>query len=506
MAHSPDFFVDDKDASALHDCVSRVKEFGYSEAGVRKRLGLDDINNLQLHASPIYRKEFLTKRLPLDIAIDLLLLQGTIQDEEMSWLFNTNEIEVLVRTGVLKIDSNNAFRAAMSLYPVGNRLFFSDHALPQLSQPESSNVPFDMVMFVGTDSRWLARATVRRDMSNALDLCSGSGIHGLLAAVHAKRVVAVDINPRAVRCTRFNALASGCLNLEPKEGDLYDVVDGERFDLITANPPFVPSPRNDLLFRDGGRSGEDIQRRIVAGLPAHLAPGGIAHIVTEVGERDGEPLADRIRQWLGGAPMDIHILRLRVHPAAVYAIGHAHGDNHAEFMESVGAWADNLRSQGYDRIVSLLCTVQWSDSRFGPPWDRVDEALPPGREAGGEIEAVFAAERLSRDPDLQENIRQGTLKRTGPVILLDGQVTGSDEFRSCKATLSGQALPIECRLLPLERNLLVAMNNPVDYPAILRVSRQNNISEPVLHNAFVSLLKKRLITLEFTGSAPSDSE
>jgi SAM-dependent methyltransferase len=348
------YLVNDADVPALHDSLARITAAGYSETRVCQRLGLKDINDLQMRALPIYRKEHLAGRAPLDTAIDLFLLQGIIPAGELGRLLNKRDCELLVRTGVLRIDETGAARTEVSLYPVGDRLFFSDPAWPQLSRARHSPAPFDPVMFVGTDSRWLARATVRRPVSNALDLCTGSGIHALLAAAHAGRVVAVDINPRAVLCTRFNAKVSDCRNLEVAEGDLYGPVGGERFSLITANPPFVPSPVDSLGFRDGGRSGENIQRRIVAGLPEHLAPGGMAQIVTEVGECDGAPLVDRVRQWLGNAPMDIHVLRLRIHPVAAYALGHAEGDTPGAFLQSVGAWADNLRTQGFTRVVSVL--------------------------------------------------------------------------------------------------------------------------------------------------------
>jgi hypothetical protein len=172
-------------------------------------------------------------------------------------------------------------------------------------------------------------------------------------------VIAVDINPRAARCTRFNVRASGAANVEIAVGNLFEPVRGERFDLITANPPFVPSPVDSVRYRDGGHSGEDVQQHIVAGLSHHLAPGGIAQIVTELGERDNEAISDRLRGWLGGAPMDIHILRLRVHSATSYAIGHAEGDyDYGAFLDSVHDWAGNLRTQGYSRIVSVLLAFQ----------------------------------------------------------------------------------------------------------------------------------------------------
>lgn len=492
--YSP-YAVDDADVSGLQDCLARIAATGYSETAVRERLGLKDISDLQMRAIPIYRKERLARRSPLDTAIDLFLLQGVVQAGEMGRVLDKGDCEVLVRTGVLQIDKAGAARAAVSLYPVGNRLFFSDHSWPQLSKAKNSAVPFDQVMFIGADSRWLARATVRRPISNALDLCTGSGIQAILAAVHSKRVTAVDINSRAVNCARFNAQASNCRDCEVCEGDLYAPVGGKKFDLITANPPFVPSPAQSLGFRDGGRSGEDVQRRIVAGLPEHLAPGGIAQIVTEIGERDNEQLVGRVREWLGNAAMDIHVLRLRIHSAEMYAIGHANGDTPEEFLGSVDAWADNLRAQGFTRIVSVLLAFQWSDPAYGQPWDRVEEAYPPQRDAGVEIEAAFAAERLTRDPELRGRLEKGRVARSGPVILNEGCVLGSDLPATCTVTLSGQALPVEYRLDPIERELLDAIDNPVDVPTLLKIARHIDMSESALFGSLASLLRKRLITL-----------
>lgn len=460
---------------------------------MREHLGLKDINDLQLRAFPIYREERLSARQPLDTAIDLFLLQGAIRTEELDQLLSQADREFMIRSEILRFDSSGKVRANMSLYPAGNQLFFSDHAWPQLSHQGYSTVPADQVMFVGTDSRWLARATIRRAGHTALDLCTGSGIHALLAAAHSQRVVAVDINPRAARCAKFNAQASGFDNVEVLVGDLFGPLRDERFDLITANPPFVPSPVNSLGFRDGGHSGEDVQRRIVAGLSERLAPGGIAQIVTEIGERDGEPLADRVRQWLGKAPMDNHILRLRTHSAASYAIGHADGDDPSAFLDSVKSWADNLRAQGFSKVVSVLLAFQWSDPAFGPPWDRVDESLPPQREAGPEIAALFAAEQMARDPGLRTRLVKGQLSRTGPTTLLEGRLVGKDLPPTCRATLMGKALPVEYSLSPVERDLFICMDQPVAVPNLLEIAHQGGMDGEILYEALESLLRMGLV-------------
>jgi len=481
---------------ALRTFLVYVTGLGYSENTVRKRLGLKDITELQIRAIPIYRKECLALRTPLDIAIDLFLLQGTIQAEELIRLIDKENLDVLIQCRVLSIDGFGAAFANVSLYPVGDRLIFSDHAWPQLFLNDYlSHVPYDQVMYVGTDSRWLARATVRQPVKAALDLCTGSGIHALLAATHAKRTLAVDINLKAVQCTQFNAQVLGMNTVEAVVGDLYENVKDEKFDLITANPPFVPSPENTISYRDGGRSGEDVQRRIVEGLAEHLAPDGMAQIVTELGERDGEPIVDRIRQWLCGAPMDIHVLRLRDNSVSSYSIGHAQGDTPRSFLESVDAWASNLKTHGYNSVISLLLTFQWSDPKYGLPWNRVDMALPPSRNSGKEIEAVFAAERLSRDPDLREKIKRSKLRQTGPVILLDGHLSGSDRFTTCKATLSGQGIPLEHYLNPIERDLLECMHGVVDFSTLQSIACKINVEEETLYEALRSLLRKGLVKL-----------
>ena len=90
-----------------------------------------------------------------------------------------------------------------------------------------------------------------------LDLGSGSGACGLAAARRGCSVVAVDINPSAVRCTRVNALLN-CSNLEidVRQGDLFAPVQHERFDVVLFNPPYyrgVPARRPGPRLALSGR-------------------------------------------------------------------------------------------------------------------------------------------------------------------------------------------------------------------------------------------------------------
>ncbi len=117
------------------------------------------------------------------------------------------------------------------------------------------------------------------------DLCTGSGTLAIAAAENgAERVLAVDISWRAVLAARLNAAANRCA-VEVRRGDMVESLGRERFDLIVANPPYVPA-ETDTLPRhsrrtplDGGRDGRVLVDRICREAPACLRPGGSLLIV-----------------------------------------------------------------------------------------------------------------------------------------------------------------------------------------------------------------------------------
>src|SRR5207244_12445744 len=63
-------------------------------------------------------------------------------------------------------------------------------------------------------------------------------------------------------------------NIEVRLGSLFEAVAGERFDLITCNPPYVISPENRWAYRDSGLQGDEISRRVMLAAADHLAEGG----------------------------------------------------------------------------------------------------------------------------------------------------------------------------------------------------------------------------------------
>ena len=121
--------------------------------------------------------------------------------------------------------------------------------------------------------------------ARVLDLGCGSGAIGLAAAKRGCSVVAVDINPSAVRCTRANALLNG-VDLDVRQGDLFAPLAEERFDVVLFNPPYYRgAPRDNL---DHAWRSADVPERFAANLASHLSQSGYALVILST---DGEPSA-----------------------------------------------------------------------------------------------------------------------------------------------------------------------------------------------------------------------
>jgi release factor glutamine methyltransferase len=100
-------------------------------------------------------------------------------------------------------------------------------------------------------SDMLANAVLRevRDTDRVLDMGTGSGVNAILAASKSSNVVAVDVNPVAVRCARDNAERNGVSGrVAVRESDVFANVEG-RFDLIVFDPPFRWFAPRDLRER-----------------------------------------------------------------------------------------------------------------------------------------------------------------------------------------------------------------------------------------------------------------
>jgi release factor glutamine methyltransferase len=139
-------------------------------------------------------------------------------------------------------------------------------------------------VFQPPSDAWLLADFVARERlaegAAVLDLCTGSGMLAIAAALNgAAEVTAVDISRRAVTAVRLNARING-VRIKPMRGDLFEPVEGQRFDLVVCNPPYLPGDIHNLPERgltrawEGGRSGRAFIDRIAARASDHLTPRG----------------------------------------------------------------------------------------------------------------------------------------------------------------------------------------------------------------------------------------
>jgi release factor glutamine methyltransferase len=149
-------------------------------------------------------------------------------------------------------------------------------------------------------SELLVTVAVGEPAEVVVDLCCGTGALGAALATRwpSAEVHAADYDPAAVACARRN--------LPPErvhEGDLYAALPDDlhgRVDLLVVNAPYVPTDAIATMPReardhehrvalDGGPDGLDIQRRVVAGAPDWLRPGG--RLLLETGRAQAERTA-----------------------------------------------------------------------------------------------------------------------------------------------------------------------------------------------------------------------
>ena len=134
--------------------------------------------------------------------------------------------------------------------------------------------------------------------ATVLDICTGTGAIAIAVSLKAGvSVVASDVSEEALALAAENVDKTGAAVTLVKS-DLFDDIDGV-FDLITANPPYIPSAevdkldafvkREPRLALDGGEDGLDCYRKIADGIDKHLKAGGV--FLTEIGFDQGEAVS-----------------------------------------------------------------------------------------------------------------------------------------------------------------------------------------------------------------------
>ncbi|BDZ46424.1 hypothetical protein GCM10025866_23330 [Naasia aerilata] len=265
-------------------------------------------------------------------------------------------------------------------------------------------LPEDHVLGVGGASRTLAGLQLPRDAGSVLDLGTGSGIQALRAARYGRRIVATDVSRRALDYAALNA-ALNRVELDLRQGSLYEPVAGERFDRILSNPPFVITPRVPGVpayeYRDGGLPGDELVEAVVRGAAEHLRPGGVAQLLANWEDRQGAEGRDRVARWAEEAGLDAWIVQREVQDPALYAEtwirdgGTRPGS--AGYDALLEAWLDDFASRGVRSIGFGYVTLRRPEGRS--PRRRVEEERGGSAALGGHLAACLDAQQWLAETD-----------------------------------------------------------------------------------------------------------
>ena len=327
---------------------------------VRELLGeVADAALLRNETTPALRRTA-PDRGPLATLTRLFLLQTTVRAEAAEAAL-PDLVDRLVAEGVLD-RSVGEVAARLDVRPYATE----DTALWVVSDltPGLDGLPqqvgADHVLGISPASTSLAQLTLRRPVASSLDLGTGCGVQALHLAEHSDRVVATDVNGRALGIARFNAaLNEVAERVEVRDGSFFEPVRGERFDLIATNPPFVISPATGdrLVYRDSGLPGDRVVEDIVRTAPEHLTERGWCQVLANwVVERD-RPWDERLASWVSGDVDALVVQRELVDPAAYVELwlkdsGHhpATGGDPAEYHRRYDTWLSWLEDQGVEAI------------------------------------------------------------------------------------------------------------------------------------------------------------
>ena len=243
----------DLDAAAMLGASLRAA--GYGTEAIEELLG-DEGPSVDRAEAPVFERRL--PHSPIATVLRLFLLERAVSVSDARDALGTDGVDAMLRIG-LAVEDGAGIVPRARIVPTEGLLLAFDCFSRGEDDPEGWVGSFSPTAY------WLAALTPRRRVERALDIGTGNGAHALLAAEHAEHVIATDVNARALAFTEISAAMNGIDNVETRLGSLYEPVEGELFDLITCNAPYVVSPERRWQYRDGGLPGDQLSERVVRG-------------------------------------------------------------------------------------------------------------------------------------------------------------------------------------------------------------------------------------------------
>ncbi|HQI81130.1 MAG TPA: methyltransferase [Deltaproteobacteria bacterium] len=425
---------------------------GYTRTGILERLRARDFPSLRSSDIPILLHRTASGD-ALDTLIRLFLVEAPCDTDAVS---EAASLPVLdwVEAGLVTVDGDR-LRPAVKILPYGDSIYAFD-----LTGAYGREGSADFVMGIGASTITLANLTIRRPSRLTLDLGTGCGFQALCAAQHSEKIVATDINARAIAYARFNAALNGVGAVEFRQGDLFEPVSGLAFDLIVSNPPFVISPETLFTYCDGGMEGDALCRRLVREAPSFLAEGGFCQILCNWAEYDARDWREGLKNWVEGSGCDAWVMRSQSRDIVSYAstwIRQKSPDPQGIPNDRFEQWMRYYDHLGISSVGSGIITLRRRTD--GHSWYRADDApekmLGP---CGDDILRGFALR------DVLESASDADLLETRLVLSPDARLericTPSEGgWRDTSLSLSlACGLPYTGSIDPVMANFLVACN------------------------------------------------
>ena len=282
-----------------------LEDSGFTERTVCERLGLKALHEVLARSSQQPAPKIQDRA---GLLIGMFLLGNCVDQEVLREFLPAGVAISLGELGLLISEDPGSYYAPAALYPMGRLYIASDRWM----KPDGSSAAprADVVYPAATkNTRRFLGMLPSEPCERFLDLCSGSGIAAFAAASsYARQAWAADITERSTAFAEFNRMLNALDNAAVLQGDLFEPVLGLTFDRIVAHPPYIPASSTKWIFQDAGTEGEEITRRIVAGLPQYLAPGGKFYCLALGVDSKEEPFESRIRGWLGEHASDFDVL------------------------------------------------------------------------------------------------------------------------------------------------------------------------------------------------------
>lgn len=333
--------------AALRDLLAAA---GFTEERICERLGLRKIFEFQAKKPQCVEAE---PQSALDVLIRLFVASLAMEESTAARLLPPHSLNLLRRIGLLRPEG--CAPLAM-LYPVRGLYFCSDRGMEADDKENGADVVFAaMTSHTGE----YVQVLPTEPCDAFLELCGGTGVAALIAARDgARHAWTCDITARSTRFAEFNARLNQLPNVTALEGDLYEPVRGLTFDRIAAHPPYVPASKSLFLFRDGGQDGEQITRRVIAGVPEFLRPGGRFYMAGLINERDGLKAEERVRRMLGEQHAEFDITVAFIHTLIPKEFALQNTLKGRVTAEEAEDQARVLREMGVERLIYCWLILQ----------------------------------------------------------------------------------------------------------------------------------------------------